>query len=75
METTIVTFGAVGLAAVIVAIVRTWRVQATTTSRLHEGRRSSPWKFNAWFDSDPVLFVGVEVAPADCGGAGDPGCP
>ena len=78
METTIMTAGALGLGAVavaVVAIVRAWRLQATTKRLLQRAvprRWSNPWKANKWFDADPLLFVGGETAPVDCGPGADP---
>ncbi len=82
MEITIMTLGVVGLAAVATSAgVLAWR-RRVVTNRLVERpswtRRLGGWRVNDWFASDPVLFVGGDVATADCGAGADgggAGCP
>ncbi len=79
MEISTMTLGFIGLAAVavtaiVLAVARPWR--RGHTSRFVARSASSPrrrsWTSN-WYASDPVLFVGGDVASADCGAGADGG--
>ncbi len=80
ITTTILGFVGLGIVAVVAIVLAWWPRRRAMATRLvawsaSSGRHDSR-SFTDWFAGDPVLFVGGDAAPADCGAAdgGGGGC-